>query len=193
MIIKHFDTMGSIVRNVDLLASIRAHICRIRAANPIGKLQILGTIELVEHIAVQVEYDHTHYLALDHNDTRLVVDVDAAWMLQYIRAEFPYKLSKLIVDLNLMRWRSLRHHNVARLLHNAHTIRIEQLTIAFTALAKLKLKIAILVEYLYAMRIRVGHNYIVVRVYGHSTRLRELTIVDAEFAKLAVIDHFRSI
>ena len=182
--------MGAIVAYIDLLISILARIIvRIGAAYSIGKLEILGAVELLQHIAVQVKYEHTHHFALDDHNATLVVHTDAARMLQNIGAELAQELSVLVVDLYLMSRRSLGDHDVARLLDNAHSVRIEQLSVAFAALAKLELEAAVLVEDLYAMRVGVCHDDVIVGVYGDARRLRELAVVDAELAELAMVDH----
>lgn len=142
-------------------------IARVRATTPVGKLQILGAIELVQDGSHQIEYNHTHHLALDNNNAHLRIDANAARMLQDIGAEFAQKLSVLIVDLNLMRGRAFRDYNVARLLHHCHSIWVEQLALAFAALSELELESTLGVEDLYAMRVRVRHDYVVVGVYAH--------------------------
>ncbi|RNA13734.1 hypothetical protein BpHYR1_049157 [Brachionus plicatilis] len=111
-------------------------------------------------------------------------------MLQNVGAKFSQKLTILVVDLNLVSGRTFGDHNVACLLHNAHSVWIQQLTISFATLAKFKLEISVLVKYLNAMRICVSHNDVIVCVYGHTRRLCELAIVDAKLAKFAVINHF---
>ena len=103
-------------------------------------------------------------------------------MLQNIGAKLSEKLSVLVVDLNLVRGRSLGDHNVASVLNHAHTIRVQQLTVTFATLAKLELEATVLVKYLYAMRVGVGHDYVIVCVYGHSAWLGELAVI---YAKLA--------
>ena len=82
-----------------------------------------------------------------------------------------------------MRGRSLRHDNFACLLDNAHSIRVEKLAFALATFAKFKLKSTLLVEYLYAMRIGVGNDNVVLRVNGDATRLRKLTFCYAELTK----------
>jgi len=111
-------------------------------------------------------------------------------MLQNIRAKLAQKLSILVVDLYLMRRRALSDHNVAGLFDHAHTIRIQELTVSFAALAEFEFETSVFVEYLYAMRVGVGHDDVVVGVYGDATGLSELTVRDAELAKFTVIDHF---
>lgn len=185
--------MSTIVRNVNLFPLIRTRVSGIRTADAIGKLEILGTIELVEHISVQVENYYSHHFALDNNDACLVVDIDTTRMLQNVGTKFSNKLAVLVVDLNLMSRRSLCHDNISRLLYNAHSIRIEQLTVAFTTLAKLELEITVLVKDLNTMRIGVGNNNVIVGVDCHATWFSKLTVVDAKLAKFAMIDHFRSI
>lgn len=188
-VVEYFYAMSPIVRYVNLFAIIVGRV-RIRTAHAVRKLQILWAIEFVQHVAIQIEYDDAHYFAFDNHNTTFVVDVDAARMLQYRGAEFAQKLTILVVDLYLMRWRTLCNNNIACLLYNAHTIRIQQLAVSFAAFAKFKLEITVAIEYLYAMRIGVCHYDVVVGVYCDTARLRELAIVYAEFAKFTMIDHF---
>ena len=191
-VVEDLDAVSAIVADVDLLAdgrSARRGISGIGAAHAVGKLEILGAVELLQDVAVDVEDEHTHDLALDDHDASLVVDADAARMLQDVGAELADELAVLVVDLNLMRGRSLGDDNVARLLDNRHSIGVQELTVAFAALAELELEAAVLVEYLNAMRVGVGHNDVVVGVDGHAARLGELAVVDAELAELAVVDH----
>ena len=107
-------------------------------------------------------------------------------MLQYVGAKLSEKLAVLVVDLNLVRGRSFGDDNVARVLHHTHTIRVQQLTIAFATLSELEFEAAVLVKDLYAVRVGVGHNYVIVRVYGDSAGLGELAVV---YAKLAFISN----
>ncbi len=110
-------------------------------------------------------------------------------MLQNIRAELPQKLAILVIDLNLVSRRPLRHHNVPTLLHHTHSVRVQQLSVPLATLAELELEPTVLVEDLDAVRVRIGHNDVVVRVDGDPAGLRELAVVDAELAELAVVDH----
>jgi hypothetical protein len=111
-------------------------------------------------------------------------------MLQYVGAKLSQKMSILIVNLNLMRGRPLCHNNFACLLYNAHSIRVEKLTFAFATFAKFKLKSTLLVEYLYAMRIGVGDDNVVLSVNGDATRLRKLTFCYAELTKFTFFKYF---
>ena len=81
IVVENLDAMSAVVRDVDLLALIRSSIGRIRAADSVGELQILGAVELIQHIAVQIENDDTHNLALDDHNSRLIVDIDTSRML----------------------------------------------------------------------------------------------------------------
>ena len=54
--------------------------------------------KIVVHL---VKDDDSHDLALDDNDSALVVDADSARMLQNVGAEFAHELTVLVVDLNL--------------------------------------------------------------------------------------------
>ncbi len=88
-----------------------------------------------------------------------------------------------------MSGRTLCHHNITCLLHNAHTIRVEQLAVTLAALAELELEVTLSIEDLNAMRVGVSDNYVIVGVDGDTARLGELAIVDAKLAELAVEDH----
>jgi len=92
-----------------------------------------------------------------------------------------------------MSGRSLGDDDIAGLLHNAHSIRVQQLAISFSALAELELKVALFVEDLNTVRVGVGHDNVVVGVYSHAARLRELAVGDAELAELAVVDHLGAV
>ena len=48
-----------------------------------------------------VEDDDAHDLALDDDDAALVVDADAARVLQDVRTELAHELTVLVVDLDL--------------------------------------------------------------------------------------------
>ena len=95
--------------------------------------------------------------------------------------------------LNLMSGRAFSDDNLASLTHYGHSIRVKKLSVAFAALAELEFEAAIAVEYLYAMRIRVCDDDVVLAVDGDTARLGELSVVDAELAELAVVDHFGSL
>lgn len=64
---------------------------------------MLGASELLQNVAHLIEDEHTHHLALDHDDAAFVVDGDATRMLQDVRAELANELTVLIVDLDLVR------------------------------------------------------------------------------------------
>jgi hypothetical protein len=181
IVVEHLDTMGPIVRYEYLLFVIATHA--------IGKLQVFRTVKLVQYIAELVEDNHAHDLAFHDNYTAFGVDAHAARMLQYVGTELAHKLSILVVDLYLMGGTAFGDDNVAGLLDDTRTIRIQQLAIAFAALAELELEAAIAVEYLYAMGIRVGHDDVITETYGNAGRLGELAVVDAELAELAIVDH----
>ena len=54
---------------------------------------------------------------------------------------------------------------------------------------KAYLEAAVLVKDLNAVRVGVGHDYVVAGVDGDAAGLGELAVVDAELAELAVVDH----
>ncbi|RNA37422.1 hypothetical protein BpHYR1_015819 [Brachionus plicatilis] len=95
LVVEDLDAVGPVVADEYFVAIVRA-------AAAVRKLQVLGTIELVEHGARQIEDDHAHHLALDHNDSVLGVDADAARMLQYVGAKLAYKLSVLVRSVTTM-------------------------------------------------------------------------------------------
>lgn len=66
---------------------------------------------------------------------------------------------------------------------------IQQLTVPFTTLAKLKLESAFFVENLNSVVVRIGHHDIILRINGNSTRFGKLSLHNSEFAKLAVVYH----
>ena len=85
--------------------------------------------------------------------------------------------------------RSLSHHNISSLDNHGHSVRIQQLAISLTNLAKLELEVPILIKDLDPVVVGVGHNDLVVFGDGDTTGLRELTLQDAELSELAVVDH----
>ena len=85
--------------------------------------------------------------------------------------------------------RSLGHHNVSSLNYHGHSVRIQQLTVSLANLAELELEPALLVEYLDAVVVRVGHDDVVLGIDGDPAGLRELPLKDAELSELAVVDH----
>ena len=97
LIIEHLDAVGSVVADEDFLAVVDNHA--------VGELKVLGTAKLVEHIAELVKDDDAHHLALHHDDPALVVDADAAGVLQDVGAELADELAVLVVDLDLVRRR----------------------------------------------------------------------------------------
>ena len=73
---------------------------------------MFGTSELLQHVAHLVEDEHSHHLALDHNDASFVVHRNASRMLQDVRTELAHKLTILVVDLNLVSWTAFGHNEV---------------------------------------------------------------------------------
>ena len=51
-------------------------------------------------------------LALDHNNPSFVVDANTARVLKDIRSKLPHKLPVLVVDLDLVRRRPEKKHNL---------------------------------------------------------------------------------
>lgn len=177
-----FHAMSPIIADEDLLLVV--------GHDAVRKLQILRTAELLQYVPVHVEYQDTHDFAFHHHDSALAVHRHAARMLQNGRSEFAQKLSVLIVDLDLMSRTAFCHDDVARRTMHRHAIRIQQLTVAFSAFAEMKLVTSFLVEDLNTMIVRIGHDDVVLRIDRHAGRFRELTLHNSEFTKLAVIDHF---
>ena len=93
----HLDAVGAIVAYVDLVGGVGA-------AAAVGKLEILGAVELVQHVAHEVEDEHTHHLALDDHNAVLGVHAHATWVLQNVGAELAQKAPVLVVHL-------IRHRN----------------------------------------------------------------------------------
>jgi hypothetical protein len=139
-IAEHLNAMSTIVADEDFVLVVRAH--------PVGEFQIARAAELLEDIAERVEDDHAHDLALNNNNTALMVDTHATGVLQNVRTEFTKELSVLVVDLNLVGGRALRHNKVARDTIDGNPIGIKQLSVAFAALSKLEFESAFLVEHL---------------------------------------------
>ena len=187
VVVEDLDAVGAVVAHVDLLALVGA-------AAAVGKLEVLGAVELVQHVAHEVEHDHAHDLALDHDDAAGRVDAQAARMLQYVGAELAQELTVLVVHLDLVGGRALGDDNVAGVAHHRHPIRVQELALAFAALAELELEATVAVEDLYAMRVGVGHDDVAVdRTDGHAARLGELRLGHAELAELARVDHLGSL
>jgi hypothetical protein len=109
--------------------------------------------------------------------------------LKYVGTKFAQELSVLIIDLNLMRWRTFGDDEIASDAIDSDAIRIEQLTVAFAAFAELKLEMAFLVEHLDTMIVRVGDDDVVLPIDGNTGRFRELAFHNTELAEFAMIDH----
>ena len=92
-IVEDLDTVRSVVRDENFLAIVNHY--------SIGKLQMLGTTELIENIATLVKNDDSHDFALNDYDTTLVVHGYSSGMLQNVGTKFTHKLAILIVNLNL--------------------------------------------------------------------------------------------
>ena len=86
----------------------------------------------------------------------------------------------------------LGHNNVSAGLHHRHSVGVEQLAVPLPHLTELELEPALLVEDLDAVVVGVSDNYIILSIDRHSTWLRELTLEDTKFTKLAVVDHLLS-
>ena len=137
------------------------------AAAAVWELEVFGAVELVQDGAHQVEDDDTHDLALDDYDAVLRVYADASRVLKDVGAEFAKKVAVLVVDLDLVCGGAFRDYDVACLFHYCHSVRVEQLALAFAALAKFELDTALCVEYLDAVWVRVRYDYVVVGVYAN--------------------------
>ena len=86
----------------------------------------------------------------------------------------------------------LGHNDVPAGLDYRHSVGVEQLAIPLADLSELELEPSLLVEYLYAVVVGVGHDDVVLSVDCHSAGLCELALQDPELSKLAVIDHLLS-
>lgn len=107
------DAMRAVVRNEDFVLVV--------GANAVRKFEVARAREFLEHIAVGVEDDDAHHFAFNHDDVTLFVDADAAWMLKDVGAEFAQELAVLIVDLDLMSWRTLGDDEIASCPVHSHT------------------------------------------------------------------------
>jgi hypothetical protein len=181
LVAEHFDAVGAIVADEDLLLVVDHHAVR--------ELEVLRAAELLQHRPALVEDDDAHHFALDDDDAALVVDGDAARVLQDVGAELPHELTVLVVDLDLVGGRPLRHDDVARGAHHGDAVRVQELSVALAALAELELEAALLVEDLDPVVVGVGDDDVVLGVDRHPARLRELALHHAELAELAVVDH----
>ena len=61
-----FDAVSAIVRDEYLLLIV--------AANTIGKFQILRAGEFIQNVAVDIEDEHAHHFAFDHDDMAHAID-----------------------------------------------------------------------------------------------------------------------
>ena len=181
LVVEDLDAVRPVVADEDFLLVVDDHAVR--------ELQVLGATELVQHVAQLVEDDHAHDFTLDDDDAALAVNRDAARVLQDVRTELAHKLSVLVVDLHLMSRASLGHDDVARCLHDCDSVRVEQLTIALTALAELKFESPFLIEDLDAVIVGIGDDDVILRIYGYAAGLGELSLHYAKLPKLAVVDH----
>uniref|UniRef100_A0A182TT91 Uncharacterized protein n=1 Tax=Anopheles melas TaxID=34690 RepID=A0A182TT91_9DIPT len=163
LVVEHLYAMCSIVADEDLLLVVDY--------DPVREFEMLAATKLLQHIAGLVEDDDTHHLALHDNDTALAVHGNAARMLQDVSAELAHKLAVLVVDLNLVRRRALRHDDVTGRTHNGYPVRIEQLTVPLAAFAKLELEATLLIKDLYPMVVSVGDDDVVLCIYRHTARL----------------------
>ena len=73
-----------------------------------------------------------------------------------------------------MSWRTLCNNNVTRAPHNSYTIRIQQLSIPFSALAELKLETSLFVKDLDTMVVGISYDNVILCVYSNPAGLSEL-------------------
>lgn len=184
-VVKDLDAVGTVVRNEDFLPVVND--------NSVGELKMLGATELVEDVAVLIEDDHSHHLALYNDDPALVVDCDASGVLQNVGPELANKLTVLVVDLNLVRGRPFCNNDISTSLDYSHSVRVQQLTVSLAHLSKLELKSALLVKYLNPVVVSIRHNNIILCVDGNAAGLRKLTLQNTKLAKLAVVNHLLSL
>ena len=176
--------MGAVVADEDFLAIIHDDTVR--------KLEVFRTAKLVQDVAHLVEDDDAHHLTLHDDDPALVVDGDAARVLEDVRPELANELPVLVVDLYLVRRAALGHDDISRRLDNGDAVWIQQLPVALAALPELELEATFAIEDLNPVIVRVRDDYVVLRVHSDAARLRELSLHDAELAELAVVDHLLS-
>ena len=93
LVVEDFHTMSSVVTDEYFFLVVDHHT--------IWKLEVLGTTKFIQHITHLIKYDDTHHLALNNDDSALVVHRHSSRMLKDIRAKFTDKLAILVVDLNL--------------------------------------------------------------------------------------------
>ena len=89
-----------------------------------------------------------------------------------------------------MSGRPLSHHDVSSLDHHGHSVRIQQLAVSLANLTELELEPALLVKYLYAMVVGVGHDDVVLGIDGDPAGLRELALQDAKLPELAELEAY---
>ena len=129
------------------------------------------------------------YLALNNNDASLVINAHSTWMLENIGTELAKELPILIVHLDLVGWGSLGDDEVSGGTVDGHTVWIQQLSIALSALSELELEATFLVKHLDAVVVGVGDDDVSLSVHSDARWLGELPLHDAKLTKFAVIDH----
>ena len=97
-VVKDFDAVSTVVWNKNLLAIVNHH--------SIGKFKVLGTSKLIEYIAGLVKNDHSHHFAFNNNDATFIINGDSARMLQDIGTKFAHKLTILVINLDLKKWKN---------------------------------------------------------------------------------------
>lgn len=112
-VVENFDTVSSVVRNEDFVFVVRA--------NAVREFEMFGALDSSLDIAVRVKDNDAHDLALNHNDSALIVNTNSTRMLEDVSAEFAQELAILIVDLNLMSWTAFGHNEVSSDAINCHT------------------------------------------------------------------------
>lgn len=95
LVIKDLHTVGAVVANENLLSVIDDYSIR--------ELEVFRAAKLVEDVPQLVKNDHSHHLALDHNNPPFVVDANTPRVLQDVGSKLADELAVLVVNLDLVR------------------------------------------------------------------------------------------
>lgn len=85
-------------------------------------------VELLEH----TEDDDTHHLAFNYDDTSLVINTNTTRVLKNVSSKFAKELAILIVDLDLMSWRSFGDNKISRYSINSNAVWIQELPVSLS-------------------------------------------------------------
>lgn len=101
-------------------------------------------------------------------------------------------MSTLVEDLHTRAFiAAIAHDKLARVAHHRDLARIPQLAFFATRRAEHVLEVAVLVEHLNAMVVRVGHDDLLVDAEAESVRRVELSLASAEHAEFRAYLHVR--